>query len=189
MSGEEDLCGGSDPGSVAYLQTCSSNTSGQVISYTLIRRDDLISPIRERQSYDSEGLDCQFHTANWTKLEHPSRISADQAHRFIFCGASHWIQAHRAVNLLANTLSKLLDFLLGIILVSAFPLSWVKPKPTKLNVCLPGHLFALEIVLSVKSNYPVRASARTSQVSTGVWKWPNSSPKRRARGAERECTW
>ena len=92
-------------------------------------------------------------------------------------------------NLLANTLSKLLDFLLGIILVSAFPLSWVKPKPTKLNVCLPGHLFALEIVLSVKSNYPVRASARTSQVSTGVWKWPNSSPKRRARGAERECTW
>ena len=77
MSGEEDLCRGSDPGSVAYLQTCSSNTSGQVISYTLIRRDDLISPIRERQGYDSEGLDCQFYTANWTELKHPSWISAD----------------------------------------------------------------------------------------------------------------
>lgn len=66
MSGEKDLCGGSDPGSVAYLQTCSSNTSGQVISYTLIPRDDLISPIRERQCNDSQGLSCQFCTTNWT---------------------------------------------------------------------------------------------------------------------------
>lgn len=56
MSGEKDLCGYSDPGSKAYLQTGSSNTSGQLISYALIRRDDLISPIRERQCYDSQGL-------------------------------------------------------------------------------------------------------------------------------------
>lgn len=46
-----------DPGGIAYLQTCSSNASRQVISYTLIRRDDLISPpIREPRHYDSSGL-------------------------------------------------------------------------------------------------------------------------------------
>lgn len=56
MSAEKDLHAGSDPGSIAYLQTCSSNTSGQVISYPLICRDDLISPIRRWQSYDSHRL-------------------------------------------------------------------------------------------------------------------------------------
>lgn len=56
MSVEKALRWYSDPGSIAYLQSCSCNTSGQVISYTLIGRDDLISPIRERQGYDSLGI-------------------------------------------------------------------------------------------------------------------------------------
>lgn len=64
MSGEKDLCGSSDPGSIAYLQTCSSNTPGQVISYPLIHRDDVIFPIRRQRCYDSQGLNCQFYTTN-----------------------------------------------------------------------------------------------------------------------------
>lgn len=72
MSGEKkDLRGGSDSGSKAYLQTCGSNTCGQVINYTLIRRDDLISPIKERQRYDSWVLNCAFFYAELNKPSQP----------------------------------------------------------------------------------------------------------------------
>lgn len=65
ISEQKDLCGGSDPGSTAYLQTRSSNTSGQVISYALIRRDDMISPIRKQQHYDSQRIHCRIYAAEW----------------------------------------------------------------------------------------------------------------------------
>lgn len=142
MSGEIDLCRGSDPGNIAYLQTRSSNTSGQVISYTLIRRDNLISPIKE-QHYDLLGLilSILYWTSQvnliWTCiLKHPSLVSAK----------SHGPQRKRK----CTTTQKNKPTNWRTDETSEFSHGWVKPNPTQPNVCLPGHLFSRNSSLSEK---------------------------------------
>lgn len=82
MSGEKDLCGCTDPGGRAYLQTCSRNTSGQLISYTLTCRDDPISPIRPQQCNDSQGL-------NLIQLTEPMKSTWVKLHFKAFNSISH----------------------------------------------------------------------------------------------------
>lgn len=150
MSGEKDLCGCTDPGSRAYLQTCSRNTSGQLISYTLICREDPISPIRPLQYSDSLGLNFIQLTgpmkSTWVKL----LLTAYHTH------------VNKKTTRLTSTLIKHLYHSYRISVSTQ--LSQTEPNQTKYRLA-----WSQESVLSVKSNYT------TSQVSTGLWKWPTIS--------------